>query len=56
MNWGSEISMLLSDGHEFDSDEVIDAANNYWNGVPHTDEQLWEYLTPKAKILEVEEF
>ncbi len=32
------------------------AAKNYWNGVPHHDENVWEYLTPKAEILKVEEY
>lgn len=56
VNWGSEISMLLSDGHEFDSEEIMDAANNYWKGIPHINESVWEYLTPKAEIIKVEEY
>ncbi len=55
LNWSSEISMLI-DGKSPDSDEVKQAALNYWNGVPHHNESVWEYLTPKARILEVEEY
>lgn len=56
LNWSSEISMLMSEGYEVDSDAVEEAAANYWNGVPHTNESVWEYLSPKAKILHVEEY
>ena len=56
MNWSSEISMLVSDGYDIDSDEIQNAANNYWAGVPHHDESLWEYLTPAAKVIHVEEY
>lgn len=56
MNWSSEISMLISDGHKIDDPKVIEAANSYWNGNPHYNESVWEYLTTKAKILAVEEY
>jgi hypothetical protein len=56
MNWSGEISMLVSDGFDIESPEVTNAANNYWNGVPHPDESVWEYLTPFARILSVEEY
>jgi hypothetical protein len=56
LNWGSEISMLISDGYAIDSPEVEHAAKNYWAGVPHTDEQVWEYLTPAATIIAVEPY
>jgi len=56
VNWSSEISALVSDGYKLDSPEIIDAANNYWSGVPHPNESVWEYLTPSAKILSVEEY
>jgi hypothetical protein len=58
LNWSSEISNLLSVS-EFDDeylDDIIEAAANYWNGVPHHDENVWEYLTPSAKIVKVEEY
>jgi hypothetical protein len=48
--------MLLSDGHDMLSKQVQEAALNYWNGVPHYNESVWEYLTPQAKILAVEEY
>lgn len=54
LNWGSEISCLISDGGS--EDELKEAALNYWNGVPHHDENVWEYLTTSAKILAVEEY
>lgn len=56
LNWGSEISMLIDDGYDINSHEVANAAKNYWDGVPHTDEQVWEYLTPAAKIIAVEPY
>ena len=56
LNWGSEISMLIGDGYEINSPEVENAAKNYWAGAPHTGEQVWEYLTPAAKIIAVEPY
>lgn len=56
MNWSSEISMLMGDGHDVDSADVRKAAENYWAGVPHPNESVWEYLTPAAEILKVEEY
>lgn len=55
MNWISEIEALLSDGKKQDDEEIIRAAINYWNGTPHHNESVWEYLTPSAKIVKVEE-
>lgn len=40
LNWSSEISCLLSDGKEMDSPEIIQAAKNYWLGIPHWDENV----------------
>ncbi len=54
MNWGSEVSCLL-DSYPIDSPEIAQAARNYWDGTPSED-PLWEYLTPSALILCVEEF
>jgi len=56
LNWSSEISVLISDGYAADSPEVKEAAENYWAGVPHHNESLWEYLTPSAQIIAVEPF
>ncbi len=56
LNWSSEISMLVSEGADELDSRVEDAAYNYWHGVPHPDETLWEYLTPAAKIISVEEY
>lgn len=56
LNWGSEISMLVDDGHSIDSPEIKRAAENYWAGVPHENESVWEYLTPAAKIIAVEPY
>ena len=56
VNWSSEISMLVSDGYDIDSEGIKKAAMNYWNGVPHYNEQVWEYLTTKAEILTAEEY
>lgn len=54
MNWGSEISMLLEE-YDISDSQIEEAALNYWHGVPSVD-PLWEYLTPSALILNVEEF
>lgn len=51
INWGSEISGLIDDGYSIDSLEVKNAAINYWNGIPHFNESVWEYLTTSAKII-----
>lgn len=54
LNWSSEISLLISNNES--EDKIKEAALNYWNGVPHHDENVWEYLTTSAKILAVEEY
>ena len=51
MNWASEISGLLEDAGEGNQDLIAKAADNYWRGVPHHNESLWEYLTPSAEIV-----
>lgn len=57
LNWSSEISMIVGDYKEADREEKFKtAAENYWNGIPHPNESVWEYLTPKARIVSVEEF
>lgn len=56
LNWGSEISGLFDEGYDMFSDEIEEAALNYWNGVPHFNESIWEYLVPKAKIISVEPY
>ncbi len=56
LNWGSEISGLISDGYDIDSPEVKSAAQNYWNGIPSENEVVWEYLTPSATIVKSEEY
>ncbi len=39
-----------------ESDKVKKAAESYWEGIPHYNESIWEYLTPKAVIVDVEEY
>jgi hypothetical protein len=56
LNWSSEISCLISDGLSIDSPEVRQAAENYWAGVAHPNESVWEYLTAKAEIIRVEPY
>jgi hypothetical protein len=56
INWGSEISMLIDQGYDIDSTEVKNAADAYWSGKPHPNESVWEYLTPKAKVVKVEDY
>jgi hypothetical protein len=54
LNWCSEISGLV--GPNQDDVAIAHAAQNYWAGVPHTNESVWEYLTPSARIIAVEEY
>ena len=54
-NWWSLMDCLISEGCPKDSEEIEEAANNYWEGVPHG-ENVWEYLTPQARILSVDKF
>lgn len=56
LNWSSEISMLIDDGFDVKSEQVKAAALQYWYGVPHPNESVWEFLTPDAKILHVEPY
>ena len=56
LNWSSEISCLFSDGARADSAKVLEAAANYWSGVPHPNESVWEYLMPQANIILVESY
>jgi len=55
LNWSSEISGLVSDDPD-NIEAIKEAAENYWNGVPHHSENVWEYLTPAAKVVAVEEY
>lgn len=56
LNWSSEISSLIGDGYAIDSAQVKSAAENYWHGLPHPAESVWEYLTTAAKIIKVEPY
>ena len=53
INWISELEMLLEDEFENNQQQIIQAAKNYWNGVAHYNESVWEYLTLKAKIIKL---
>jgi len=55
LNWSSEISMLVSDDPE-NIEAIQMAAEAYWNGTPHHNDSVWEYLTPSATVIAVEEF
>lgn len=54
INWSSEISTIVSNGGNLA--ELEFAASNYWNGVPHHDESVWEYICSAATITHVEEY
>lgn len=54
LNWGSEVSSLVSDGHDIDSRPVREAAEAYWRGDRHPDESVWEYLCAGARVLRCE--
>ena len=55
LNWMTEIDLIFSEGPDKENEETIEkvrqAALNYWNGTPHYNESVWEYLTPSAKII-----
>ena len=58
LNWMSEIDLIMdeaySHGEQEDSttiNKVQKAALNYWNGVPHFNESVWEYLTTSAEVI-----
>lgn len=54
MNWSSAISGAVDDNSP---EEILkELAENYWNGVPHPDGSVWEYLVPNAEILRVMPF
>lgn len=55
MNWCTQISMLMCD----DPDNIAEielCAVNYWHGVPHPNESVWEYITDKAQVLSCEDY
>jgi len=54
LHWLSVISRLMGDGHDHNSEAVTTAARNYWAGVPHPNESLWEYLTETVTVLHCE--
>lgn len=56
LNWSSEISMLISDGHAIDSPEVASAAQAYWSGTPHYNESVWEFMAKAARIVRCEPY
>jgi hypothetical protein len=55
LNWSTEISCLISDGHAPRSEAVREAALNYWKGLPHPErEPVWECLARKVTVLKCE--
>jgi hypothetical protein len=56
LNWMTEINLIMDkyfeQGNPEDAVEEVEvAALNYWNGVSHYNESVWEYLTTSARIL-----
>jgi hypothetical protein len=54
----SEIDLIFSEAYDNGTQEdeetiekVKNAALNYWNGTPHYNESVWEYLTTSAKVI-----
>jgi len=56
LNWGSEISANIVEPDGKINKDVEFFAKQYWAGVPHHNESVWEYLTTSARIIHVEEF
>lgn len=55
MHWSTLVTQLLDNGSDIDSDEVREAAHNYWSGTP-SENPAWEYVCEKAVILRVFDF
>lgn len=56
LNWSSEISVLVNQGHVIGDPEIRDAALAYWQGLPHYNESVWEFLAPEAQVIQAEPF
>jgi hypothetical protein len=54
-NWVTQMQCLLSEDHPADSPEVLQVIQNYWDGTA-SNSPVWEYLTPSAVIMAVEEY
>ena len=53
LNWGSEISCLIEDGYDINSEEIRTAALNYWTGIPHENESVWEFTAKEFEIISI---
>lgn len=53
-SWVSEILIVL-DQEPDNTDKIKEMASKYWNGVS-SGNPVWEYLTPSATIVAVEEY
>lgn len=53
LNWTGIIQVLLESDHlTLHDPEVLEAAHGYWEGLPTPgSEQVWECLTPAARVL-----
>jgi hypothetical protein len=51
VNWASEIDIALDD--ERGEEEIKKIAYNYWEGIPHFNESVWEYVAPSAEIIKL---
>lgn len=56
INWSSEISVALCEKKKSLQQDLIYFSTQYWSGVSHNAESVWEYLTTSAEVLSVEEF
>lgn len=56
IGWLTHIESLINKGHVLTSLSVTDAAENYWTGQPYYGQSQWEYITSKAKVLQVDPF
>jgi len=59
VNWLSEIDFIMSEAWDNGTqeeqetiDKVQNVALNYWDGVPHYNESVWEYLVSSAKVVQ----
>jgi len=61
INWVTKLSGYIDDNinnlHDSEvADKILELSSYYWWGMPFDGENVWEYLTPAAVIIEVEKY
>ncbi len=55
LEWATRIDVLMSEGASPDDPAIAELARRYWSG-ESSELPTWEYLTPQATVLAVEEY